>query len=332
MNKYFISLPLFKIIKRIHRARLRRIMRGYRLLKQSEHLDRIAAVKQALTESSLRLSKQQFSPVVMGCGSVFGEIVVRQYLLVRIGGLNLNRALLLALGKKHGRVVFPLPSEWREILMRHGFDVAHFRSALLWQLYVCVFLLSGIAKIGKIAFAGVTFGKSSVCNKKNYAYFADLGPGNLPKEKNGNQSHDVISWYLQRLGKNSDIEAILHNASNSLDTEANGIEILSKRGPLPALMGWVSIIKYVVWGLGAIIFAIFDCLRGRWWHSLLLNEIALVGQVRILPDDSLAQEYLFNNSGWIYRPLWTYEADQRGSEITFYFYSTNCDNFKKPDI
>jgi polysaccharide biosynthesis PFTS motif protein len=330
LSKNLILLPLIKIIKRVQRARLRRIMRSYRLLKQSGHLDRIAAVKRALTEHSLGLSGQQFSPVVMGHGSASGETVVRQFLLVRIGGINLNRALLLALGKEHGQVVFPLPSEWREILTRYDFKVAHFRSALLWKLYVGVFLLYGIFKIGKIAFAGLIFGKSKVFNKDRYVYFANLGPANLPKEKNGSQSHDIISWYLQWQGRKSDIKEIRHNVANSLDTEVNGIRILSKRGPLPALVGWVSIVKYAIWGLGAIIFAVFDCLRGRWWHALLLSEAALVGQVRILPVLSLAREYLFHNSDWIYRPLWTYEADQRGSEITFYFYSS-CDEFKRPD-
>ena len=65
--------------------------------------------------------------------------------------------------------------------------------------------------------------------------------------------------------------------------------------------------------------------------ALLLNQAALAAQARALPTDSLAREYLFHNSGWIYRPLWTYEAERRGSAITFYFYSTNCEGFKRSD-
>jgi polysaccharide biosynthesis PFTS motif protein len=40
---------------------------------------------------------------------------------------------------------------------------------------------------------------------------------------------------------------------------------------------------------------------------------------------------LFHNSGWVYRPLWTYDAEQLGARITFYFYSTNCETLKRPD-
>lgn len=318
-----------RLIKRIQRNRLRRIMRGYSVLKQSGHMDRIAVVKQALTEHLLVLPKGGFSPVVMGAGVASGEIIVRQYLLIRFGGINLNRALLLALGKKQGQVVFPLPREWRKILTQQGFEVAHFRSALLWQSYVCALLLYGIAKIGKTTIAGIGSRQCTETNPKSYVYFAALGPGNLPQKTNNSQSHDVVSWYLQWPGRRQDIEIVRHSVANSSPSNVNGIAVLPQCGPLPALTGYKSILNYAAWGLLASTIAMLDCLRGRWWHALLLNQAALAAQAHILPVYSLAREYLFHNSGWIYRPLWTYEAEQRGSAVTLYFYSTNCESFKK---
>lgn len=319
------------MIKRHQRCRLRRIMRGYQVLKRSGRLDRIAAVKQALTEHSLNLTDKDFSLVVMGCGAESGEIIVRQYLLTMAAGGNLNCALLSTLGKKQARVVFYLPKEWREILSQHGFEVANFRSAVLWQLYVCACLLYGMAKIGKIAFAGITSGKSIDPKSKRYVHFADLGPGNLPKEINGSRSHDVISWYLQWPGKKKGIEAVHHSVANALPTAVGNIAVLPCRGTLPDLAGASSVASYIFWGLRACFIAAIDCLQGRWWHALLLPQAALAAQVRTLPADSLAREYLFHNSGWIYRPLWTYDAERSGSAITFYFYSTNVEGFKRSD-
>lgn len=323
--------PIEGLIKQIQRARLRRIMRGYRVVKQSGNLDRIAAVNQALTECTLGLPKGDFSSFVMGCGAEFGEIVVRQYLLIRVGGLSLNRALLLALGKDNGRVVFPLPKEWREVLIQHGFKVANFWSALLWQFYICALLLYGVVQIGKIAVAGIISGKRAALNQKRYAYFAALGRGNLPHGINGSQSHDAISWYLQWSGRKPNIEEIHHSVADASPTTLGNIPVLSQRGPLLDLMEWTSIINYIVWGIGASVIAALDCFRGKWWHAFLLNQAALAAQVRMLPVDSLAREYLFHNSGWIYRPLWTYELEERESRVTFYFYSTNCESFKKLD-
>jgi len=321
--------PLIGMIKRRQRSRLRKIMRGYRALKCSDHLDRIAVVKQALTEHTLNLTNKDFSPVVMGCKAGSGEDVVRQYLLIRVGGVNLNCALLAALGTQHGRVVFCLPKEWRDILDLHGFKVARYRSAILWQLYVLLLLFYGVAQIGRAMLAGMMLGKIAHENTKNYAYFSDLSQGNLPKKLNGKGSHDVISWYLQWVGRVKNLDEIRHNVSNAPPAAVDGISVLPCQRLLPDLAGWSAIIKYGRWGLQAAFVAGADCLRGRWWHSFLLNQAALAAQVRILPTEALAREYLFHNSGWMYRPLWTYEAEKRGSLITFYFYSTNCEAFKR---
>lgn len=326
-----IFSPLVTGFERIQRTRLGQMMRGYRVFRQCDELDRIAFVKQVLTEHSLGICGQHFSAEIMGCGAASGEITVRQYLLVRVGGLNLNRALLLARGGEHGRVVFPLPKEWREILTQQGFEVARFRSALLWQLYVFALLIYGIVKVGKIALAGITCLYSSQPNSKPYVYFADLGPGNLPHEECGNKSHDVISWYLQWQDRKTGIHAIHHSVATSLSTAVGDIEIVSQRGPLPALAGLGCVAEFLLWAVRAIAISAVDLLRGRWWHALLLSQAAMAAQARIVPLGSLAKEYLFHNSGWIYRPLWTYEAEQRGSTILFYFYSTNCESFKRAD-
>ncbi len=330
MTSHIVS-SLLAVIKRIQRAHLRRIMRGYRVLKQSGRLNRLSDVQQELTENKLGLANKYFSPIVMGRSAESGEIAVRQYLLTRIAGVKLNHALLRALSKKQGRVLFPMPKQWRTILSQNGFKVAHFRSALLWQLYIYGNLFYGFVKIGKIAFAGITDRKITGINHKTFVYFSDLGLNNLPQEINGRQSYDVVSWYLQWGGRKQGIESIHHNITSCPNVTVNGITVIPQRGALPEIMGWKAITRYVVWGILASIIATLDCLRGRWWHALMLNQAAFAAQVRNSPANSLAREYLFHNSGWIYRPLWTYETEQRGSDTVLYFYSTNCETFKKGD-
>ena len=61
------------------------------------------------------------------------------------------------------------------------------------------------------------------------------------------------------------------------------------------------------------------------WHALMLGEAATAALVRMQPAANLAQEYLFTQSRTCDRPLYTYEAEQRGAQITFYFYSTNSE-------
>jgi polysaccharide biosynthesis PFTS motif protein len=106
------------------------------------------------------------------------------------------------------------------------------------------------------------------------------------------------------------------------------VDLVFQQDILPSLSGLKVIFSYAFWGIIVSFMAFLDYFRGRWWHALILNQAAMSKQVRCLQPEFLADEYLFHNSGWIYRPLWTYDAEEAGSVITFYFYSTNCESFK----
>jgi polysaccharide biosynthesis PFTS motif protein len=73
-------------------------------------------------------------------------------------------------------------------------------------------------------------------------------------------------------------------------------------------------------------------LLGRWWNQLLVHEAMQLRLFQATPQWGRARAYIFHNSGWILRPLWTYEAEIRGADVIFYFYSTNVggkDSFGK---
>lgn len=71
---------------------------------------------------------------------------------------------------------------------------------------------------------------------------------------------------------------------------------------------------------------------GRWWYSMMLGETTKATHIRVQDPALLARDYLFHNSNWIYRPLWTYEAERQGARILFYFYSTNIEQFKQSGV
>lgn len=317
-------------IKKIKRSRLRRVMRGYRLLKELGQIHLISEVKESVTEQKLSLTDKSFSALLMGAGNSYGEIVVRQYLLIRIGGEGLNRALLSALSKGQGKVIYPLPKAWRTNISQHGFKVANIRSSLLWKLYIIAAWLYGVSQIVKIIFSGLISLTHKPIKQKKHVYFDRLSLGNLPQGVIGQKSYDIVSWYLQWKGKTKNIEAIHHNVPN-VSMQLDKVDLFFQSKILPSLTGWMPILNYTLWGIGASLIALLDCFRGRWWHPFMLNQAAQSKQVRCLQKELLADEYLFHNSGWIYRPLWTYDAEKAGSKITFYFYSTNCESFKSHD-
>lgn len=327
MRFHFFS----KLFKRYGYHSLMRMMRGYRFLRESKSLSRIADVNRVLTTQPLDIKEKQFSKYIFGEGIEQAEIVCRQYLLIRIAGVSLNRALLHALGKPGSSVVYYLPPEWRKTIRGQGFKVAFFRTVLLWNAFVGMMLAYGIFKIAKIILIGI---KTAISQSKQQlgrcVYFDTLTPGNLPQPCRDGRSHDIITWYVKWPGRVSDIDTLCHGVIGAEHKAVNGTPVVPVLAPISQLARFGTLLRFIVWAIGAMLIAAWDFLRGHWWHALLLNQAALAAQVRMQNPEELAKDYLFHNSGWIYRPLWTYEAEKRGSRIIFYFYSTNCEAFKQP--
>jgi polysaccharide biosynthesis PFTS motif protein len=322
---------LISKLTKYHSRRLRRIMRGYRLLKKSDSLNRIANIKLELTISSLNISTEKFSKYIFGKGKSQAELVCRQYLLARIAGVSLNRALLSAVGKPGASLVYYLPPEWRKIIQAHGYKLAPFRSAVLWKIFLWLMLAHGLLRITKIILKGVkaTFNPlRRMVQLGRYVYFEELASGNLPQPAKGGSSHDIITWYMQWPNRTNDIDTLCHGVAGAEINEVCGVPVVQTASPIPQLQSFKSLFQYIAWGIGAFLIAAWGVLRGNWWHALMLNQAALATQVRLLRDDLLAKEYMFHNSDWIYRPLWTYEVEAKEAKLNFYLYSTNCELFQ----
>jgi len=124
---------------------------------------------------------------------------------------------------------------------------------------------------------------------------------------------------------------LCHSVPNARICHIDGLPVVFLSHQLLPLCKWDDLVRFAGWAFMAIMRAVFDLLRGHWWHAILLTESGKAAIVRFQTDDKLARDYLFHQSGSIYRPLWTYEAEKKGARIIFYFYSTNCGNFKRPE-
>lgn len=321
---------LTQLIKRRNRSRLRRIMRGYRYLKQADQLGLIRRVLGDLTNTRLCISGHDISPLFYGAGFSQAEIITRQYLLIRFGGIWLNKALLHSLGSGKSPVIHPLPKVWQEILIKHGFSVARMRCSIAWAGYVGMIWAHGVLGIVKHILAAVhrmIWPISDIPGR--YVYFHDLTAGNLPQPCRDGRSHDIVTWYLRWKGRAERLNTLRHGVREAKASVAEGMRVEYADKVIPPLANLVSLLRFTDWSFRAIFRSVFDALRGHWWHALLLGESSAAARVRFLKPLDLARDYLFHNSGYIYRPLWTYEAKEKGSRILLYFYST-AEVFKLP--
>lgn len=324
MNIPFLTAAL----KRVTRSRLRRIIRGYQFLKESNQLGLIADVQNELTNTRLGRIDPNASKLFFGAGAAQAELITRQYLLTRIGSLGLNTALLCSLGSGYP-VIFPMPRIWQQVVARHGFSVARMRCSLAWVGYVGLFWGYGVLSIARQLYVSLRNRiRLQSPTAGRYVYFIKLIAGNLPQFCRDGRSHDIVTWYIRWKGKAEHLDVLCHGVANAKVCNVDGFPVVFSPHLLPPLDTPGGLVRFTGWALAAVLRSFLDLFRGRWWHALLLAESAKAAMARFQAADKLARDYIFHNSGWIYRPLWTYEVEKKGSRIIFYFYSTNCGEFK----
>ncbi|TAL66347.1 MAG: polysaccharide biosynthesis PFTS motif protein [Legionella sp.] len=320
-----------KFFKKILTKRLRWILRGYRTLKKEHSQGKIYELMHAIVRT--RFQKDNvYSRIIFGAAEKDAELVVRQYLIARtIVGINFSKSLLYTCGKEGAWVTHPLPPEWRKIVRQHGFKIPKLWATFVWNSYVVLLFTQGLLSIWKRFFESVKTIRSPSENVlKPFVFFCGLTAGNTPQRSNGVRSYDIISWYGQWSGRIKEINALCHDVKNLPSSVIEEIPVTYMPLAIPPFTRFTQLIRYMGWSIAATGLSIIDLFRGRWWHALLLKEASLAALARMQRSQNLARDYLFHNSNWAYRPLWTYEAIEQGSKITFYFYSTTCgDGFKR---
>ena len=300
------------------------MMRGYVFLRKSDRLSHLNKLKNALIDAKLEIDNCKINSSLFGAGTQDANSIIRDYLINRIASYTFNKKVLISIGRNNDAIVWPLPILWRDVINSQGGFVSEIKCAFLWQGYVLICWVHGAYCLGRKLIQGAvsTFSSHVDCGEP-HVYFDGLTKKELPSEEVG-QAYDVVSWYQEWPGRVKGLKFIGHSVKGSPPITKKNIRIQFVEC-IPALHGIIANMRLLIWGIFVLIFCFYEMVMGRWWHPLMLS--AFVEAYIVKNSKSLALNYLFHNSRRD-RPLWTYEAKKRGSEITYYFYSTNTDSFK----
>jgi polysaccharide biosynthesis PFTS motif protein len=316
-------------LKRSAWKRLLYVLRGHRHLKEINSIGRIIALKNDLASTPC-IKNGSYSKWIYGYELERAELITRQFLLARIESDGFAKNILYSVGNAGSSITYPLPSEWRKVVNSHGFNVNKYSGILYWNAFVILKFVSAI-----LSFALKIFGDLKQLIRKDnplkgrYVYFDTLTRRNFPLTSSKGPIHNILTWYLQWSDKSPNFDSLCHDVKGINKVEIENIPVIPIPSALPFLTKMRGLLSLVLWGFIMILFSLIDLIRGHWWHALLFGESYKAKVFKIADHDELAKDYLFHNSGWIYRPLWTYEVERRGSRILFYFYSTNVEGFKQ---
>jgi polysaccharide biosynthesis PFTS motif protein len=305
------------------------MMRGYRILRSSNRLDLHVNLKEEITNLVLLTSPSYSKHYFFGAAHTIAELSIKQFLLQRLMGMDFNKELLRALTRPDLEIHHPLPPEWRIVVEKYGFKVNTFSNRIYWFGYKLLFLSYGFVTVASILLTSLKSVFTAPAKiQVNSAYFHGLTSKNLPNSTIEEESHDIISWYSKWINRTSGLQAIIHSVSDSQEVQLGSVSVKYISSALTPLYKIEQILSLILWNLHAVFTCIRELFSSGYWHVILWGEAARASQIRLQDANALCNDYLFHNSWYLYRPLWTYEAEKKGSRILFYFYSTNCESFK----
>lgn len=310
---------------RVRRAgrRLRAMMRGYRRLRAEHRTDAVEKLLIKLEETPLLPSHRRLSKLVTGDLDLPESLVVQQYCAHRLFRPMLVARLVEQVGAPDRPLRTPLPGAWQAALQGEGVRVDRLACSLLWQGY----LLALLGYTWMDAARRLRLGRGPDLSKA--AYFSGLTAAQLPVAGAVGGSRDILSWFARKGPLPETTAWLAHSAAvppGQHVPEAGTFPVRHVPGPFrpaPALRAAATLLRLTAASLGW-------ALSGAWWNRVLVHEAALRSEVASAAPGDLAGSYAFHNSAWLLRPLWTYEAEQKGAEVQFYFYSSFV-NGKAPD-
>ena len=327
-------IPLVKSMlnsyyQRRNRSQIRQMMRGYRILRSSNRLDLLVNLKEDLTNLPLSSSPSYQKLFFFGAAHTVAELSIRQFLFQRLMGIAFNKELLRALTRPGLEIYYPLPPEWRLVVEKYGFKTTTISNHIRWFGYKILFIGYGFVTVASMVASGIKglFNPTSVSHL-NSVYFHGLTNKNLPNPTIEEESHDIISWYSKWIDRSPALQAVFHSVRNSEKRQLGGVLINYVPFAVPPLHTIEQILRLILWSLRSLTICLKDLLTSTYWHVILWSEAARAVQTRLQDANALCNDYLFHNSWYLYRPLWTFEAEKKGSRILFYFYSANCESFK----
>ena len=163
-----------------------------------------------------------------------------------------------------------------------------------------------------------------------YVYFSDLPSNAVPKENNDVHTHNIINWYILWSKKKGKRYRLIRHDAPGINSNVILDKVLISQSPLfdNVYLRLHTYFIYFGWIFRLIALSVIDVALFRWWNLLLFSQAVDARKIKYASINCIPLDSLFNNQGHLYRPLWTYEAENRGARILFYFYSCNNEVFK----
>ena len=290
---------------------------------QETNPDLINEIKNKIANHQLIIKRSVIENIIFP-KNINVQLSLHQYLLTTLLGTMFSRVVLSSIHRKK-KLIYPLPIPWLRVIEKSGLQVSYFWSSCFFYLFILMSWFIGFSNL----FSHILINAKRERINQKYSYFFNLDKKCIPSSHDKDR-YDVISWYSKKYSlKNSDnTRLVAHsvpNISNNVLGEHNTIYVQDCFPKMSFLSFYFKFLPAVIFTSLAII------LSFRLRNIILLKEIIDMYAFKFGDKNSIAQKYFFSYTNILYRPLWTYIAELKGSSLIFYFYSCHISNYKVPN-
>jgi polysaccharide biosynthesis PFTS motif protein len=314
--------------------RIAKSLRGYALLKSRNELGKILHILEQISRADYHRAITGKLQEVVG-DSRLASLAVRQYLLQWYSSSDFKQKLLEYIGSADtGKFAYAMPGKVIDIVRENGIDVNVPYSRFLWFLHCLKSWLKGSTLCFAILFrsvvTGLSGGNAGSMGGNGHIVLPGITRNSLPNGINSG-SYCLVAWFIDKYlpgtstSPLSDVREIRHNMKGIPDMAYQGFSIRGTHGvlPYPSTIGGIAV--FLKQAITSILKALGCLSSGHWSEALLMVDIARIHQCDCVTAQNLPTAVYYNNSAYIFRPLWTYLAEKKGVLVAFYFYSTNIE-------
>lgn len=269
-------------------------------------------------------------PISAGAGMVAKEfrghleILIRQKLIGDLLYSDLLPQYMHYLHRPSDRFAIALPPAWQKKMAGDGVLINSFLSWAKWTYLQGRYFIKGMRRTVQLL---RDCQKALYAPKENYAVLMNLPLSAVPSKLGiDRERHKLVSWYSTNKLRNKDEGAIWAQVPG-VANQPRGTDLWIVRHPFPRLENLRQLLAFAARSAQLIITAFAMALLGRWWAPIVLEDAVMLAYCQVLGGNNLARTYIFNNSDWTRRPLWTHFAEKCGSRIIMASYSTNMEPF-----
>lgn len=309
MKKYLFKRTLIEYLQ---------IFRNYKRINLSEE-NYITKLLFDITNIKLTNDK---SFLLEKLGIPFIEIAHRQYLLETLFANRIIpwRKEFVKNYKSSSGLTLPVVKQYFEILKIHGYKVNFIKSSFLLYKFVFIEFFKALNLVFKILFDF----KSEDEKHKKTAEFCDLPSeyvGQSPRDR-----YNLYSWFIKNY-VNQGYENIIVNQKIKTFFIDEKIKVYFQKNIFRKL----NLRKKFYFLFNSLLIFLYCFLKlfnfKEIYKAIMVKEYLLFKVFEIQDKSKISDIYLFSQAAYIYKPLWTYAVEKKGSAIEMYYYACSFDGY-----